>query len=151
MRDFNHSVNVLVKAYLNNTLEHGNCHACAVGNLIADANGISFVKYISRYSHVLRWNNINTPSWSSVFYTNHYNQTIELDEYKGFAKLEIDSTGYSVIELAKIEYAFESAPIGKSEDDYMFNGLMACVEVLAEIHNIDLTEKEKAKALFVKH
>jgi hypothetical protein len=42
MRDFNHTVNVLVKAYLNDTLRHNNCYACAVGNMIASANGFKY-------------------------------------------------------------------------------------------------------------
>jgi hypothetical protein len=36
---FENSVDVLVKAYLNDTLEHGQCHACAVGNLICAETG----------------------------------------------------------------------------------------------------------------
>jgi hypothetical protein len=32
----------------------------------------------------------------------------------------------------------------------MFNGLMAVVDVLADIHSVDLEKKEAAKALFVK-
>lgn len=43
MRDFNHSVNVLVKAYLNNTLAHSTCYACAVGNLVADGIGTKVI------------------------------------------------------------------------------------------------------------
>ncbi len=37
MRDFNKAIDVLVKAYLNDTLHHGWPCGCAVGNLIADA------------------------------------------------------------------------------------------------------------------
>lgn len=66
------------------------------------------------------------------------------------AYLMIDQTGYSEVELAKIEFAFESADEGSTEDENMFNGLMAVVDVLAEIHGVDLTSKEQAKKLFVK-
>lgn len=29
------TVDILVKAYFDDTLQHGNCYACAVGNIIA--------------------------------------------------------------------------------------------------------------------
>jgi len=59
------------------------------------------------------------------------------------------------MDLAKIEFAFESAPHTCDESDetnaeWMFNGLMAVVDVLAEIHNVNLEVKESAKAMFVK-
>ena len=41
---FHETVGILVKAYLNDTLEHTNCHACAVGNMIASKMGISIIK-----------------------------------------------------------------------------------------------------------
>ena len=64
------------------------------------------------------------------------------------AREVIDSSGYTIDQLAKIENAFESAPQGNTEEEYMFNGLMAVVEVLAKIHGIDLETKEKAKLQF---
>ena len=38
---FSNSVDILVKAYFNDTLRHGNCLACAVGNLM-QASGVKF-------------------------------------------------------------------------------------------------------------
>jgi hypothetical protein len=56
-------------------------------------------------------------------------------------------------ELAEIEKAFEkvyyTSP-NETSEELMFNGLMAVVDVLASIHNINLTEVSQAKALFVK-
>jgi hypothetical protein len=74
---------------------------------------------------------------------------LNIEEYIDEAKFEIDSTGYSVKDLAKIEFAFETAQKGNTEDDWMFNGLMAVIDVLAEIHNIDLITVKEAKELFV--
>lgn len=150
MRDFNHTVNVLVKSYLEHTLFHGSCAACAVGNIIADSTGR---KVIGRNS----WNN-GFPTWDDVFVTAFgVPQPIEMQHYIGEAKKQIDSTGYSVKELARIESAFECVrgrdrftESKSSEDEEMFNGLMAVLDVLAEIHNIDLTVREEAKLLFVK-
>ena len=45
---FENSVSVLVRAYMNDTLIHGNCFACAVGNLIVDANKYTYVPCVDR-------------------------------------------------------------------------------------------------------
>ena len=58
----------------------------------------------------------------------------------------IAESGYSVDELARIEFAFESVPLG---EDRMFKGLMAVVDVLSDIHGVDLSVKEESKMLFV--
>jgi len=147
---FNHSVDVLIKAFLNNTLQHGDCHACAVGNLIADACGI---KYYKNFVGEQKWDRLS-PSWQVVFATNMNTNKQDIDErfylLNPNAKYQIDSTGYSWRELARIEYAFETADRGNSYSDYMFNGLMDVVDVLAEIHGIDMSVKNDAKKLFVK-
>ncbi len=155
MRDFNHTVNVLVKAYLNDTLAHGYCTACAVGNMVADAMGYEFG--YNDYTDSLTWLNDGktlpnpiSAGWGKVFFTNCGSQHFLLREYEGEAKRQIDSTGYSPEELAKIERAFEYDTDDDTRDERMFNGLMAVVDVLAEIHNISLEEKQQAKGLFVK-
>lgn len=155
MRDFNHTLSVLVKAYFDGTLQHGNCHACAVGNIVAESNKVKFTGNVFNVIAPDRivWDERFTyPRWQDVFITATKGyQTVMPDKYEGAAKEQIDATGYTWQELSRIEYAFENAACGKSEDDYMFNGLMAVVSVLSEIHNIDLETTEKAKALFVKH
>ena len=71
-------------------------------------------------------------------------------------KRHIDASGYSWRELAKIEAAFESmAEYDDGDNDInidqsMFNGLMAVVDVLAEIHEISLETTNETKKLFVK-
>ncbi len=40
--------------------------------------------------------------------------------------------------------------VGNLINDWMFNGLMAVVDVLADIHGINLEAKEEAKKLFIK-
>lgn len=165
---FDHSVNVLVKAYLDGTLLHGNCYTCAVGNLVADGLKCGFVQGGAKGN--LRWDNnmpypgddsrINLVGWGAVFSTDRYGsswdnrggrkvQRINTNNLEApLAKQQIESTGYHWTDLARIEKAFES--VDKRKKDRMFNGLMAVVDVLAEIHNIDLTAKESAKKLFVK-
>jgi hypothetical protein len=166
MRDFNYTVNVLVKAYLNNTLEHGKCAACAVGNIIADCKGITPQKdAFGRHEFDYFTNDIPV-FWHYLFMTDGITQkpyddsewisSQDIKERKKAGHEQVISTGYTIEEMAKIEYAFETAP-GRPQDKFdgfddkwMFNGLMAVVDVLAQIHGIDLTHKEAAKLLFVK-
>lgn len=130
---YNKTVDILVQAYFNDTLRHGDCKACAVGNLI-QANG--------------GFNNFFT-TWTEVFITVYGEQAVNPTEYYGEAKREIDSTGYAWPDLAKIEKAFESA--NGINDEKMFNGLMAVIEVLDQIHeNTDQEVTKVSKQKFVK-
>lgn len=160
MRDnkamFDKSVGILVRAYLDETLEHGSCAACAVGNLIA---GYIDAKVSVNSVYWTRGVNSITPLWTEVFICDHPNpseiQSVYPGNYKGWVKKQIDASGYTWQELAEIERAFEmQAPYDPDQENQvaesMFNGLMAVVDVLATIHNIDLTAKEEAKKLFVK-
>jgi hypothetical protein len=130
---YRRTVDILVNAYFNDTLKHGDCFACAVGNIV-------------NYGKPEQ-----TSNWVGVFYTADMKQWIRPDQYEGYAKYEIDSTGYKWQELAKIEYAFESAPRGNSEDEWMFNGLMNVIDVLDDIHqNKDTEATKEVKKRFVK-
>ena len=156
MRDFHHSVNVLVKAYLNDTLESRNCYACACGNLIAEAQGIKFKKQ--------RWHNLNVKwdiededyypgsngacngigGWGAIILDNEPNE---------LGAKQIESTGYTIEELKRIENAFEKpnrSTLTKATDETVFKGLMNVVDILADIHGIDLETKEETKKLFKK-
>jgi hypothetical protein len=141
LEKFNETVGILVKAFLNDELEHSECSACAVGNIIR-ANGI----VLNRDRHATNWLLLIDRDIRNV--PHNY-----LDEKE--AILQISSTGYSAYELHLIELAFESTVVNYSEDGadiekWNFDGLMNVVECLAQIHNIDLSTKEKAKSLFVK-
>lgn len=160
---FEKTVGVLVKAYLNDTLVHGNCYACAVGNIVAQSMGYKLEKDICSSVYWLDKdskeevpypafaysdNGKQYPNgWAAVFCTDG-RQTKDPDNYIGVAKDQIDSTGYTWMELAKIEKAFESADHRYTDENRMFNGLMAVVDVLAEIHGISLTTREQSKLLF---
>jgi hypothetical protein len=141
---FADTVAILVKAYLNNELKHGDCECCAVGNIVHAAG---YKKY---YHEKMQLDSCGI--WKNVFCTDDGVQQWRTyrDEYY-FAGIQcIESTGYSTEELARVEYAFEKASDSESNDERMFNGLMAVVDVLAEIHGIDLKQAEEAKQLFVK-
>lgn len=149
---FENSINVLVKAYLNNTLMHATCSACAVGNLIADALGYTFKNRYTDWFGGLQWDQCARgidPMWGTVFITSDGYQDIYFMAYKGEAKYQIDATGYTWEQLARIEKAFESAK-GETKDERMFNGLMVVVDILADIHCVSLEVKESAKLQFCK-
>jgi hypothetical protein len=149
---FEQTVNVLVQAYLRNELEHRVCTACAVGNIVAHALGTKPKRCTDPDAKTIHENylfeNGNLMSW--------WNNDIGCHR----PTAQSEATGYTIDELNRIELAFEFAE-GQPDSDgfnseltmneeWMFNGLMAVVDVLAEIHNVDLSVKENAKALFVK-
>ena len=133
---YNKTVDILVQAYFNDTLIHGNCASCAVGNIVAHNMGYT-------YTSDKKFWECSIPNWYDVFRA--------YQKYEGKAKKQIDSTGYTWQELAKVEKAFESAGKGNSGDDYMFNGLMAVIDVLDIIHeNTDEKATTETKKRFVK-
>ncbi|PSR56284.1 hypothetical protein AHMF7605_23685 [Adhaeribacter arboris] len=141
---FDETVKILVNAYLNNSLVQGNCHACAVGNIIA-------AKMAIKYDRNLKWMGQQV-AWPQVFVTVSFEiaQVRRPWNLTGAAKAQITATGYSWQELAQIEYAFERAPWSKTPEERMFNGLMAVVEVLSQIHEMDENTKSATKGLFLK-
>lgn len=140
-KKFEHSVNILLKAFLNNTLSHQDCGACAVGNLMSHELGRPLTTIEKSMGY----------GWATVFFTPHSKMQILHPErlHNEIPKRLINVTGYHWTDLAKIEFAFESCDNGESLEDKMFNGLMAVVDVLAEIHEIDLTTVKETKELFV--
>lgn len=150
---FDHSVSVLVKAFFEGTLAKGSCAACAVGNLVADVCGYKITENLLDYDQT-------SPMWHFVFVTDMITGIQELSPecYSGEIARQIDSTGYTWQELAKVEKMFELNTLINfqyynkyTKQEIMqdqYNGLMAVVDVLAEINEIDLTTTNQAKELF---
>jgi hypothetical protein len=141
---FNRSISILVKAYMDGTLIKNQCTACAVGNLVAGNLGIEIkVTKTNMFGPCMDWPAEVRPEWDNVFMTSAGEQTICPDMMKEpVVARQIYATGYHWEDLAKIEYAFETAPGG------MFGGLMAAVEILCEIHEATETTTQETKALF---
>lgn len=170
---FSGTVDILVKAYLNGTLAHRLCSACAVGNLVAHALGTKpmSLRFLgddlapTPFSNS-RFESCERVRWNEIFMTVGGNQNFSMSDASPEAYNQILMTGYSVHDLARIEFAFESCERPEdiisqdrtgqrssgyyTDDEWMFNGLCAVVDVLVEIHGISLDQKESAKLLFVK-
>lgn len=135
---FDETVDILVKAYMNETLVHSTCAACAVGNIIGQK--------LYGQSNIPLEALSDADHWGSVFGTLKHGKIYRPSFYKERAKKQIDSTGYNLDELIKIEAAFESI---KSNDKDGYKGLMVVVDVLCEIHECE-DIKEETKELFIK-
>lgn len=137
---YQRTTDILFQAYFNDTLKHNDCSKCPVALLILAGGGDKFSYWWDSYYGPNGIEGLEE-AWSSVFLTRGPIQTIHPENYQGIAKQIIDSTGYTWQDLAKIEFAFESAPHGMNEDDHVYNGLVAVLEVLKEIHGISDTEQ----------
>lgn len=171
------TVDLLLDAYNNQTLKHGDCTACAVGNICGNNARWSYLfvtpseKQYKESPDLVRVKNFNTGEEKTV-----NNNELEqfLNNNPGFSdsgnyhfvwsdvsprdfisrKLEgidlIKNTGYTIEELARIEFAFESSLRNTKEgyDFYteqepkkgQFIGLTAVLNVLAEIHETSKKE-----------
>jgi hypothetical protein len=155
------TVGILVEAYLNGVLMHGDCAACAVGNIISAKLGCKITSFDNEFGEPFyawkRGGHRLTPLWGMVFVTGATGPVLNPKAYMGNCKLQIDASGYSWQDLARIESAFERAANYNNEgellndrEDAVFNGLLAVVDVLSEIHHLDLSTREEAKLMFVK-
>lgn len=153
---FDKTVNILLEAYRNDTLQHSNCYACAVGNLVAANNGIEINHKVHEdCSRTLSWNDrgsmyesteVTYNNWF-VLWSPHARPTEELER---LAIEEVLSTGYTLEECKKIEYAFENVSDDGGDDQYMLNGLLAVYDTLCDIHEVDRKEVEAGELVFTK-
>ena len=129
------SIEVLQMAYLHGELIAQDCSACAVGNLVA----------ASSYESISR-------DWRHVFCTSRsiqhfYGPTDAIYGDRYYMGLEaIEATGYSVAELARIEYAFETAISMKDdlimpEHQSQWIRLQAVLKVLFDIEGIEYNQE----------
>lgn len=154
---YDKTVNILVDAYFNDTLEHGNCKACAVGNIVAANVGVKLVRrgfFLSKVEpESWEHNKISNTGICTQYAMASGKLNILPQNHETvfeIAKQQEVATGYTFKELGLIEEAFERVG-GKSEDERMFNGLMAVIEVLDQIHeNKDEQVTKSSKQKFVK-
>jgi hypothetical protein len=137
------TVDILVQAYFEDLLQHSNCSACAVANIILASHNLKPVKIhggaIMWPISKLKFAGFQSESWYDIC---RFNQ--KPSEYW----IENNKTGYSWTQLSLIEKAFEWASRGDSGDKWMFNGLMAVIDALDEIHenkDCHITNETKGK------
>jgi len=125
---FERSVDVLVEAYFNDTLRHGDDCACAVGNLVAaELHGAS-----TEADSILEWpNHSDGKGWYDSMTDYKYEEReVEIAE-----PLDYDND-----EIVAIEDAFELAWFDEDLNenaDKRFEGLMNVLDVLFYIHDVE--------------
>ena len=147
---FDRTIRILVNAYLNGTLLHTNCHACAVGNLVAANCGYKYKPNESREDKddddfKLIWEHKDRYTLFDTWYSGITKSENSLTKNES---LEIESTGYSLNDLILIEGSFEGIEmIGWDNQslENQFNGLMAVCDTLMQIHKASAEEITKAK------
>lgn len=151
------TVDILVDAYFNDTLQHGNQCGCAVGNIVAANCGINLCKkddnimpdYFTSSDDI---NIVKDLTNNGLWYDAIFGGSVFTDGLTLNILKQVESTGYTYLELAKIERAFEGSKQGNSDDEWMFNGLMSVIDVLDEIHeNNDAAATDAAKKRFQKN
>lgn len=141
LQKFNEDVDILQKAYFDGILEHDNCSACVAGNLMS-AKGQFITVSSGADNYLITDDDKNADKWHSLICG-----YAENGDKIGAA--QIKSIGYSIKEVRRFEAAFEATDDGYDKDGY--NGLMAAVDVLADINGVDLSVVPEAKKGFVKN
>jgi hypothetical protein len=153
---YHKTVDILVQAYFADTLIHGNQCGCAVGNIVAANCGIRVERDDTQVGDSkISWGNPDKiwqdAAWYGFITKAEPDRKCGTNYSKRKARQQVRSTGYSIDELNEIERAFEQASWGDSEEDYMFNGLMAVIEALDIIHeNKDEVVSKSSKQKFTK-
>lgn len=147
---YDKTVSILVDAYMNDTLQHGNYCGCAVGNMIASNMGIQINNILKEdEDSEIEWIGVSDTDASQWLWLIYKDKSCLINER--LALRQIRSTGYSVEEIYKIEKAFEGSDRYYEEDE-MFSGLMAVIEALDIIHeNTDTTLTNQTKKRFHKN
>lgn len=174
---FERAYNALVNAFFDGTLAKGSCYACAVGNIVGDAQGGTIKRETMTFGsgkEVLLFScTTRSNFWSKLFittcgirggqlrmYNGEHPTSLQEDEIKEYMERLEGLTGYSTEEMAEIEYAFETNTqiryenyLSSSEQEILedqFNGLSAVVDLLLQFDGIE-DEDRKYVGKFREH
>jgi hypothetical protein len=170
---YKQSIDILYQAYFDGTLKHGDCTACAVGNILKPAAQKIDVPNL-RWHHLFLTVGKMSHKEDCIEFSKQqivpepgcmiaYNFLFghmcvplsEIDEHGRTAYQEakglVAASGYTEEELAEIEYAFEIADQGNSREDWMFNGLVAVLDELKRIHDVSDQDSQEALKPFHTH
>jgi hypothetical protein len=157
------AIDVFLDSLNNGTLVAGNCSACAVGNLVADAFGIEY--YVSgtsvTYSNYcsIHINGESPTVWSNFFCNGKERENDNLEQIKAM-DIICKQTGFTLKELAAIEKTFESTcgAINNPHEEVSptkvhIKGLAAVVELMMTFDDVQESVEEvftsKAEAIAV--
>lgn len=130
---FLHAFNALTRSYLDGTLFHSDCSACAVGNIMQQPALFKIFKQGKGYTPVnMRW------------YSQLINYRRSRSNYDDLV------CGYTFPEIDKIERAFENAEPYHGADPDGYKGLIAVLDVLFDIHKVQQQEGEPLRSAFLK-
>lgn len=124
---FRNAFDALTSAYVNGTLQHEDCTACAVGN-IATYSGVNLDK------GGLLWYSYICDRRESLSYGKH--------GFKNMMQV-VERTGYKVEEIDRIERTFEGTVKeflldSQDRDQAQYQGLVKVIELLAELDGLDI-------------
>jgi hypothetical protein len=130
---FLHAFNALTRSYLDGTLFHADCSACAVGNIVQQPALFKMFRQGEDYIKIdMRW-------------------YIQLCDHRRNERNSSDLLcGYTFSEIDRIEAAFESAEPYHNADPDGYKGLIAVLDVLFSIHKVDNEEGEPLRSAFLK-
>lgn len=104
------AIDIFLDAINEGTLMKAHCGACAVGNLCANALGMKINPTTVRKAK--KFHDMPNALWKCLFQTDELGfqdfRRYDLMEYWESAEQLISKTGFSEVELSKIEYAFET-------------------------------------------
>ena len=130
------TVDLLLDAYNNNDLEHGDCSACAVGNICKGNTGWTFYFYTPK--------NGKQTKAAAIF-------ADDFRDKEDFEKI-FPTIGYTLEELAKIENVFEKSIkkdrvrlTGCDKKLGQMIGLKAVFKLLKKIHSAEPQIEEVSK------
>lgn len=157
---FQKATDALYQAFFNGTLAKGTCNACAVGNIVAAAMGATISKEVvgklTDSPLIVFTVDKQTDFWRDLFVTNSCGVQF-INNYLSLEKRLFSLTGYTAVELAKVEYSFETNTeisskkyIDCTEQEILedqYKGLCAVFDVLMQLDEVeDIQYKEKLKS-----
>ena len=161
---FEKAFNALSRSYIEGTLAKGVCTACAVGNIVADAQGGKIRSIIMPVTGEIRFTcSTMNEFWSKLFITSttnilgiRFRKQKSTDPSVSDAEYLEKLTGYTADEMAQVEYAFECNTKIKSDKYHkkdeltilkdQYNGLCAVVDLLLSFDDeVDTEFKLKLK------
>lgn len=148
------AIDIFLDAVNNGTLAKGTCAACAVGNLVAHGMNGTILKRKSKFGdYDIFESDVENTDWSIAFITSAGKQDIHGWSFNDpSVLLNVEATDFTVLELAQIEFAFETNT-EITYDEYhlataeeiradQIKGLEAVVNVMMKFDDVKADVKE---------